>query len=149
MYCKEILDLVGNATWTCQHAFILGLVFLISSINDPKRDGTQKLVEIHNMLTLYFCVSNSWKKIYIFFSIIIHPSPGLLPTLGPLERYMTHTLDAALLSSSRAGADLGRTLDFNSQRLRHVSQTLKRGPGVLHWELQHSLSATEQSIHHT
>ena len=32
--------------------------------------------------------------------------------LGPLERYMTCTLDAALLSSSRAGADLGGTLDF-------------------------------------
>ena len=35
---------------------------------------------------------------------------GLLPVLGPLEQYMTPTLDAALLSSSRAGADLGRTL---------------------------------------
>ena len=33
----------------------------------------------------------------------------LLPVLGPLERYMTPTLDTALLSSSRAGADLGRT----------------------------------------
>ena len=31
--------------------------------------------------------------------------------LGPLERYMTPTLDAALLSSSRADADLGRTLN--------------------------------------
>ena len=28
--------------------------------------------------------------------------------LGPLERYMTPTLDAALLISSMAGADLGR-----------------------------------------
>ena len=34
--------------------------------------------------------------------------------LGPLERYMTPTLDAALLSSSRAGADLGRTSDVES-----------------------------------
>ena len=30
---------------------------------------------------------------------------------GPLERYMTPTLDAALLISFRAGADLGRMLD--------------------------------------
>ena len=44
-----------------------------------------------------------------FFNIC--PSPGLLPVLGPLERYMTPTLDATLLISSWAGADLGRTLD--------------------------------------
>ena len=44
-----------------------------------------------------------------FFSI--HPPPELLPVLGPLERYMTPTLDAALLYSSRAGSDLGQTLD--------------------------------------
>ena len=41
----------------------------------------------------------------------IYPPPGLLPVLGPLERYMMPTLDLALLMSSRAGADLGRTLD--------------------------------------
>ena len=34
--------------------------------------------------------------------------------LGPLERYMTPRLDAALLSSSRAGADLGRKSDVES-----------------------------------
>ena len=39
------------------------------------------------------------------FFISIRPS-GLLPVLGPLERYMTPTLDAALLSSARAGADI-------------------------------------------
>ena len=44
-----------------------------------------------------------------FFSIC--PSPELLTVLGPLERYMTPTLDAALLISSTAGADLGRTSD--------------------------------------
>ena len=44
----------------------------------------------------------------LFFFSIRHP-PGLLPVLGPLERYMTPTLDTALLSSSRAGTDLGRT----------------------------------------
>ena len=31
--------------------------------------------------------------------------------LGPLEQYMTPALDAALLITSRAGADLGRTSD--------------------------------------
>ena len=40
----------------------------------------------------------------LFFSI--RPPPGLLPVLGPLERYMTPTLDSALPTSSRAGADL-------------------------------------------
>ena len=32
--------------------------------------------------------------------------------LEPLERYMTPTLDAALLSSSKAGADLGPTSNY-------------------------------------
>ena len=49
-----------------------------------------------------------------FFIFFIRHSPGLLPVLGLLERYMTPTLDVALLSSSRAGADLGRTLDVES-----------------------------------
>ena len=31
--------------------------------------------------------------------------------LGPLERYITHKLDAALLCSSRAGSDLGHKSD--------------------------------------
>ena len=31
--------------------------------------------------------------------------------LGPLERYLTPTLNAALLISSRVGADLGGTSD--------------------------------------
>ena len=31
--------------------------------------------------------------------------------LGPRERYMTPTLDSALLCSSREGADLGRASD--------------------------------------
>ena len=42
----------------------------------------------------------------IFFSV--RPPLGLLPVLGPLERYMTPTLDAALLYFSRVGADLGQ-----------------------------------------
>ena len=40
-----------------------------------------------------------WKL--LFFSIL--PPSGLLPVLGPLERYMMPTLDSALLISSRAG----------------------------------------------
>ena len=35
--------------------------------------------------------------------------------LGPLEWYMTPTIDAALFSRSKAGADLGRTSDINSK----------------------------------
>ena len=35
------------------------------------------------------------------FFIIVHPPPELLPVLGPLERYVTPTLDTALLCSSR------------------------------------------------
>ena len=44
-----------------------------------------------------------------FFSIC--PPRELLPVLGPLEWYLTPTLDAALLCSSRAGSDLGQTSD--------------------------------------
>ena len=57
----------------------------------------------------------------IFFFFSIRPPRGLLPVLALLTRYMTPTLDAALLicgspelgraTSSRAGADLGRTSD--------------------------------------
>ena len=63
----------------------------------PNKSGIQ-MVKIPN--GLFFGV---------FFNIL--PPPGLLPVLGPLERYITPTLDAALLCSSRAGSDLGRTSD--------------------------------------
>ena len=71
-----------------------------------------------------FTKKNSFhkKNIFQFFYLLlfsIRPPPGLLPVLGPLTRYMTPTLDAALLmcgspergraTSSRAGADLGQT----------------------------------------
>ena len=46
------------------------------------------------------------------FFLSIHPPPELLPVLGPLEWFMTPTLDAALLYSSRAGSDLGETSDW-------------------------------------
>ena len=45
----------------------------------------------------------------VFFSIGL--PLGLLSVLGPLERYMTPTLETALLSSSRVGTDLGQMLD--------------------------------------
>ena len=45
-------------------------------------------------------------QLQFFFSI--SPLPELLPVLGPLEWYVTPTLDAALLCSSRVGSDLGR-----------------------------------------
>ena len=49
--------------------------------------------------------------------LYIRPPPELLPVLGPLERYMTNTLDAALFCSSRAGSDLGRMSDSISKCL--------------------------------
>ena len=50
-------------------------------------------------------------QFFFFFFFSFHPPPELLPVLGPLERYMTPTLDVALLCSSRVGSDLGRTSD--------------------------------------
>ena len=58
-----------------------------------------------------------WSGSFQFF-FRIHPPPGLLTLLGPLEWYMTLTLDSALLISSRTGADLGQT----SERLRYSIQ---------------------------
>ena len=57
-----------------------------------------------------------WEIAYLLF-FSIRPPPGLLPVLGPLERYMMPTLDSALLISSRAGADLGRTSDHRASPL--------------------------------
>ena len=48
---------------------------------------------------------------YDFLFFCFRPPPELLPVLGPLEWYMTPTLDASLLCSSRAVSDLGRTSD--------------------------------------
>ena len=61
-----------------------------------------------------------------FFSI--RPSPELLPVLGLLEQYMTPTLDAALLCSSRAGSDLGR----KSNRFEELCQLGFLIPKVMH-----------------
>ena len=55
-----------------------------------------------------------WFEFRLTTSIVFYicPRPGLFPVLGPLEWYMTPTLDLALLCSSKAGSDLGRTLDW-------------------------------------
>ena len=52
-------------------------------------------------------VENNLTQILSIFFLYPPSSPGLPPVLGLLERYMTPTLDTALLISSRAGADLG------------------------------------------
>ena len=57
-------------------------------------------------------LSHSRSRTLLKHFFCIHPPPELLPVLGPLERYVMPTLDAALLCSSRAGSDLGRTLDW-------------------------------------
>ena len=68
----------------------------------------------------------------------IRPPPGFLPVLGLLEWYMTPTLDVALLSSSRVGADLGRTSDKP-----------QKGPGVLLFEEQQNISVSKRLTRHT
>ena len=66
------------------------MLFEIHKIQVNKANSSLK------MLTPFFC---------------IHPPPELLPVLGPLERYMMPTFDAALLYSYREGSDLGQMLD--------------------------------------
>ena len=47
--------------------------------------------------------------------------------LGPLEQYVTPTLDAALLISSRAGADLGQISDRKKgEKVKNVMQNLAK-----------------------
>ena len=74
-----------------------------------------------NLADLYHIRSFKFEIMWLF-----RLPPGLLPVLGSLEWYMTPTLDAALLSSSREGADLGQMLHCNLN-LRHKSfDLLKR-----------------------
>ena len=49
------------------------------------------------------------------------PSPGIASCVGTAERYMTPTLDAALLYSSRAGSDLG----CESELVKQFNQAAK------------------------
>ena len=69
----------------------------------------------------------------IFF-VCIRPPLGLLPVLGPLEQYMTPTLDGALLCSSRAGSDLGRTSDWLRSFVNWVSSFHSRASMLLRGE---------------
>ena len=70
------------------------------------------LLGLSLIITDNFVSKKDWMR-YDFFLVFfsIRPPLGLPPVLGPLEQYMTLTLDSALLISSRAGADLGWTLD--------------------------------------
>ena len=54
------------------------------------------------------------------------PPPGLLAVLGLLERYMTPTLDSALLCSSRVGANLGRMWDRFEELCQLVVDSVHR-----------------------
>ena len=63
--------------------------------------------------------------LFYFFIFSICPPPRLLPVLGPLKRYMTPTLDSALLCSSRAGADLGWALDSRVLMFLHISMNVQ------------------------
>ena len=58
--------------------------------------------------------------------------------LGPLERYMTPKLDAALLYSSRAGTDLGGASDW-FEELTYTYDTCLWVAGSL-WSPEHSLN---------
>ena len=71
--------------------------------------------QVTHVVIVQFALSFWWKKVCFQFSVFnliffIHLPPELLPVLGPLERYMTLTLDTALQYNSRAGSDLGQTL---------------------------------------
>ena len=50
----------------------------------------------------------SYKEYTIIFFFKYVPSSGIAPCVGPAGTVQTPTLDVALLSSSRAGADLGQ-----------------------------------------
>ena len=85
---------------------------------EPRTNKPSKLTKerLSQKCVLSWCIllSIQWallliKTIKLFFCICL--PPGLLPVLGPREWYMTHTLDSALLCSSRAGTDLGLTSD--------------------------------------
>ena len=77
---------------------------------EEKAIGLSVLVSFNNATELV-CLFSNTVRIQKTNFLIIRPPPGLLPVLGPLERYITPTLDSALLISSRAGADLGRASD--------------------------------------
>ena len=135
LYFKKCNNLHNTSSFNNKNKFIVfqSFIFLLVSplklrpIEGWPSSRVAKPFCHHNTFpaTAYKIVLLS--TIFLSFFIQDPPPPGLLPVLGPLERYLTPTLDAALLCSSMAGADLGQ----------------RKGPGVLHWELRHSLSTTE------
>ena len=62
----------------------------------------------------------------LFFSI--GPPLGLLPVLGPLEWYMTPTLDSALLISSRAVISMNMQPSSLHAHIAHIYRHNTAGP---------------------
>ena len=72
-------------------------------------------------MTKWFAFYATLEKKYIcIFFFGICPPPGLLHVMGPCERYMTPTLDAALLMISRVGTDPGLLSDSGVLMLLQV-----------------------------
>ena len=78
----------------------------------------------HNMwISCHLAKSGKYFWIFLCYSLFasiflsIRPSPELLPVLGPLERYVTLTLDVALICNSRAGSDLGHMSDWLEEHI--------------------------------
>ena len=84
-------------------------------------------------------------KPYFFFNFYVHPPQELIPVLGPLERCVTPTLDAALLCSSRAGSDL----DCITINTGYTYESIRIGPSGIR---THDLSIVKlmccQLCHH-
>ena len=81
-------------------------------------------------------------SIIIFFCIC--PSPELLSVLGPLERDMMPTLDAALLCSSRVGSDLGCKSDWLRSFVNWVHSSNQLSSGFIYGTM---LSPKQDLIH--
>ena len=82
---------------------------------DLKSNSAHLFIDCHKYIKSVFpqnIPNVTYFPAFIIFFFIIRPPLGLLPVLGPLEQYMTPTLDAALLCSSWAGSDLGCRSDW-------------------------------------
>ena len=88
----------------------LCLFILSSGFGSPTLSQLKFRLELNFHSMLKFDTPNR-----VFF-ISICPPLGWLPVLGPREQFMTPALDAALIISSSAGADLGRTSEEMSSR---------------------------------
>ena len=79
-------------------------------INGP--NNVSQLKETMTMLSVFLRLNELFFALNSNFFVGISPPPELLPVLGPLEGYVTPTLDTALLCSSKVGSGLGRMLDW-------------------------------------